>query len=69
MTQEKYEEYLNETMTAENIEYLTVACNTRSKATAARAKRLINEGKYGLAMKAADPIAYNVGRNEMSRPK
>ena len=69
MTQANYEQYLDETCTAEQLEYLTVPCKTRSKATAYKMERLLREGKFGRAMKLGDPIAYNVGRNDMSRPK
>lgn len=64
MKNQKYNRMLNECMTPEQLDYLTVVCSTRSKATANKAKKLIQAGKFAEALKLADPIAYNVGFRE-----
>lgn len=61
---DRYHSMLNESMTMEKYQYLTVPCSTRPKTTATKAARLLAQGKYAEALKLADPVAYNVGLNE-----
>lgn len=61
---DRYHDMINEVSTAESLDYLTAQCNTRSKKTALKAKRLIAAGNFAEALKLADPIAYNVGLGE-----
>ena len=56
-TRKDYEEYLNEIYSPD--EALDVGAYMLP-----RAKRLLNEGKYGFALRKYDPIAFNVGFNE-----
>jgi len=64
MKKDRYHAMLNESCTAESLDYLTVPCSTRSKKTAQKAKRLLSERNFAEALKVADPIAYNVGLGE-----
>lgn len=57
---------LDEVSTADSFIYLTVACSTRTKAAASKAKRLLSSGSFAEALRVADPIAYNVGLNEFN---
>lgn len=59
-----YGQSLNELTDPETLEYLTIECSTRSKKTAARAEKLIEEGNYAEALRIADPIAYQLGYND-----
>lgn len=62
--QNRFDEYLDETLEPENLDYLTVICSTRSKSVANKARSLINKCQYAVALKIADRTAYNVGLNE-----
>lgn len=66
MTQreQKLIEFLDENLTIDELQYLTVVCNTRNKATAAKAKKLLRNGNLGAAIKCADPIRFNQLLNE-----
>jgi hypothetical protein len=63
---QKYNDMLNESSSIDSLIYLTVECSSRTKATAAKAKRLLMAGNYAEALRTADPIGYNVGFNEFS---
>lgn len=67
MKKKLYNEMLNECSNADQLEYLTVECSTRSKAIARKAKRLMNEGNFAEALRIADKTAYNVGYNEFQQ--
>ena len=60
----RYEAMLNEVLTPQQLDYLTVACSERSRTVANQARLLIHKGKYAEALRKADPIAYEVGLNE-----
>ena len=62
-----YNQYLNEVLNADELDYLTVVCSTRSKGTANKAKLYLKYNDFAAALKLADPIRYNVGYNDYGR--
>ena len=63
---QRYNDMLNECSNRDNLEYLTVECSTRTRATATKAKRLLNAGKFAEALRLSDIIGYNVGLSEFN---
>lgn len=66
-TKKKYEDHLNEIGASfENCEYM---CNPRRSGKVIKPgslRNLLNDGRYGYALRKYDPIAFETGFNEWS---